>query len=478
MNESDTEGAAVTEGHRTGTGAASADLKRAADRLFAEIYGRWTQSDNVWRNAWAFDTLLDYFAAADVDASACAEAALHALDPRKAGAWWDDFGWIGIAALRAAEQNIAPQRQFDFLKIAINAWAYMYGPGWSSTRTAIYPFTDVPGWKEYQPSHTPNIGAPNVWRDIGKTWRDASPEQIAERRPRYSPGGAWNSPITDARQPDPVVRYEGWSSYLNPVQNTVTNGLYAILALRIFQAARNPAFAGVFRESGLDVEACLGAWTDQIEWLERWLIETPDADESLLLRLGAGSLVRERVSTFHEANGRMLWDAAYSKTLLWTGDQGLLLGALREARAANLLVPEPKAFGLPAQIVQGVFEHGYAERSYGVIRGEFLLPWIGIGSSDPFAVPSPGNDDPDYQTGVGVFMRYLLQAYQAEPGLVDKYRSAIADSARKIATEGFGQDPRPGGACDAFTPMGGSTDQMTAYVNRLSVLLLAIAMGE
>ena len=115
-------------------------FKQEAVRLFdREIHDRWKESDNVWRNAWAMDTLLDYFAAQKIDPAGYGITALNALNPTKKGNWWDDFGWIGLASLRAAEQTNYPEYRDHFLKIAINAWAYMYGPGWSKSNRAIYP---------------------------------------------------------------------------------------------------------------------------------------------------------------------------------------------------------------------------------------------------------------------------------------------------------------------------------------------------
>lgn len=462
-----------------------------AKRLFNdEIYERWKKADNVWRNAWAMDTLLDYFAVRHVDPAAYEVLPLNALNPNLQGNWWDDFGWIGIAALRAAEQindfHQHPEYRDRFLKIAINAWAYMYGPGWSKSNKAIYPFTDtdLPGWDQFANDHKSNIGAPNVWKDIAQTWKgrqSINENQKMERKPRYSPGGIWNSPITDSSHPKLVRHYQQRINYLDtyvsPIQNTVTNVVYAILTLRIFQASSKEAFSNVFSESTLDAKACLQAWKDQIAWFDQWMIQTK-GDESLQLELDeTSSLVRERVSTFNEVSGTRYWDASYCKDWVWTGDQGLLLGALREGKAAGYV--ESKVFDLYPNIVEGVFKYGYQPRTYDTtITGSFLLPWIVLESKDPSDQEALGNDAGDYQTGTGVFMRYLLQAYKAEPALVQKYKDTITNCANNIIKKGFGTNPHPKTDCDAFTPSGDSVDEMTAYVNRLSVLLLAIEMSR
>lgn len=460
-------------------------FKQEAENLFNIIHPLWTGAYNVWRTACAMDTLLDYFAVCEVDPSPYKTDALNALDPTQLGNWWDDFGWIGIVALRAAEQNIFQESSNDFLKIAINSWAYMYGPNWSKSNTAIYPFTDdsLPGWKQFAKDHEgrPNFGAPNVWDNIAQTWTDKpiSKADQAKRRPRYSPGGAWNSVITDTKSPLLSETYSGEDNNLAPMQNTVTNGLYTILTLRIYQASQNPIFKDVFVESTLDTDACWLAWTNQIDWFNQWMLKTTPVDQSLLMGLGdtSSALVRERVSTFDEWNNVMYWDAAYRKNLAWTGDQGLLLGVLREGQATGY---KSHVLGFYPEIVSGVFKEGYHPRTYGSsITGDFLVPWMEIGADDPFNVLSPGGDDSDYQTGNGIFMRYLLQAYNADSSLVQPYKDYIINTANNIIKSGFGTKANPDGKCDAYTPMTNSNaNEISAYINRLSELLLAIKMSD
>lgn len=471
--------------HAEPTAAAANPAYRAeAQRLFLkEILPRWTAADNVWRSACALDSILDYFLVSGADSAPYGDDALAALDPTKLGNWWDDFGWIGIAALRAAELGFAAAHRTDFLKIAINAWSYMHGPGWSLSphQRAIYPFTDVPGWAQFAREHTSNSGAPNVWDRIDQTWPNPPPATKAQLRPRYSPGGVWNAPISAGSAPTPVPAYSASADYLSPVQNTVTNGVYTVLGLRLYLATQNPNFASVFRDAGFNAQACLQAWQNQIQWYGQWMLGPQPADQSLLLKPSAptgGLLVRERVSTFHPVGTQLYWDAAYRKPLSWMGDQGLLIGALREAQGMHL-VPKPAVVDLYPNLIHGAFANAFRPRTYGQVNGSFPLPWLDLDVPNPFWASSPGNDDGDYQTGVGVLMRYLLQAYRADASLLTPYRSMILGTANALVQPGFGvPPPSQSGSCDAFTPAGGSNaDLMTAYVNRLSVLTLAIAMG-
>jgi hypothetical protein len=139
-----------------------------------------------------------------------------------------------------------------------------------------------------------------------------------------------------------------------------------------------------------------------------------------------------------------------------------------------------KVLELYPMIVEGVFQKGHKPRTYDrTIKGSFLLPWIVVGSKYPYNEEALGlYFNADYQTGTGVFMRYLLQAYKAEPAFLQKHKATIMKCANNIIKKGFGTHPVPDGVCDAFTPSGDSVDQMTAYVNRLSVLLLAFEMSR
>ena len=457
--------------------------QKAVNLFNNEIHDLWKTSGNVWRNGCAMDTILDYFTVCKIDPSTYADTAINSLDPTKGGNWWDDFGWIGLAAIRAAEQNLWPAYRDRFLKIAINSWAYMCGPHWSKSNTAVYPFTgaDLLGWETFAKSHTPNRGAPNVWNDIGQTWtnKPISEDDKMERKARYSPGGIWNSPLENSYQPDLTLNYQGDGSYVNPIQNTVTNAVFTVLSLRIYQASKNGLFSNIFTESELDNEACLQAWKDQIGWFDQWILQTPAADESMKLALDTGCLIRERASRFNEWNGQRYWDGSYRKEWIWTGDQGLLIGALREGKAAGYVKSD--VLDLYPQIVEGVFKYGYKPRTYNQkISGNFLLPWIVVNSQNPYSEGALAGDANDYQTGTGVFMRYLLQAYKAEPSLLENHKDAIIDSANNIIQSGFGTNAQPSGNCDPFTPYPVKDDPatvMTAYINRLSVLLLAIEVS-
>lgn len=486
---------AETSGDKAGT-----RYELEADRLYEQVLSRWGFQNNVWRTAWAMDTILDYRRLrGDDKARLQAQMALEALNPQGQGNWWDDFGWIGIAALRAVQQDAIPNDRDRFLRIAINAWAYMFGPGWSTPNEApLYPFADrdLPGWCEFC-AHRDNIGAPNVWKRIGSTFPGVTEDQKYKQQPRHSPGGAWNSPITQKDQPVPSLDYVGENAYLNPVQNTVTNALYALLTLRVLQASDHPDFKPVFDEAKLDLRACRQAWIDQARWLDRWCTPAPLSGPnsiSLSVRPNPAApaiLLRERVSTYVDSRNAkekiVYWDSSYDANRIWIGDQGLMLGVLREGQA--LPTPAPK-FTRPENIIAGVFEHGFAKRLYGGVSGVFPLPWINLAAIGDaiYDAHAPGNDKYDYQTGVAVFMRYLLQAHESAGGqLPENYARMVRDCADRLLRPEF--DPsgaQPAGVCDAFVayrvekqpplPEDVNLAELTPLVNRLSVLLMAIAL--
>lgn len=479
----------MTTTHRNSSGPYLA----AADDLVDKLLPIWKDSNNVWRAGWVLDTLIDYFVARGEDGSII-ENPLLPISPTKQGDWWDDFAWVGIATLRAAELGIFPDHRNDLVKAAINAWAYMHGPGWSKTPTnRAFPFTDLEGWEKFDPSPDRKIGAPNSWLKIRETWTDGEPsaQQVGERKPRYSPGGVWNAPIRDARSPavvreEPVCTSGGVA--LAPIQNTVTNGLYAILSLRLALAGKSSAYRSIFEAADLDLTACEKAWTDQLNWFVSWIYDTQD-QESLALALSKPGqfLVRERVSTFDRYEGRRSWDGGYCSGLVWTGDQGLLVGFLREVERAHGGVLPTKAVGAFRQIINSVFEHAYAPRQYSEagLEGMFMLPWLRLGDdykpTNPYNSTPPGGDYGDYQTGNGVFMRYLLQAYRDDPTVVGKYGHLVIYAAKLMAGEHFGEAVSPTGCCDAYMPIdqcsdGQPANRMTPLVNRLAVLLMAHEM--
>jgi hypothetical protein len=231
--------------------------------LLKPIYGR---NGNFWRLGNSFDTIVDFFDFVDsTDARVFAEYALDRYDKTK-GDWFDDFGWWGIAGLKASQRpKLFPGFIDRFKEIAANSWKTM------------------------------NENAPNVWAK-------ADQKKYANYAPRFD-GGCWNAYWRD--DCNPINPCDG----LQGVQNTVTNGLFLVLSARLGSTGRADCQQAASREY-----AFLKLWFDASSPPDRLLPRTPDG----------GAWVRERVSAYESG----IATHAYRPTLAWSGDQGLILGGL------------------------------------------------------------------------------------------------------------------------------------------------------
>ena len=170
--------------------------------------------------------------------------------------------------------------------------------------------------------------------------------------------------------------------YLGPFQLTVVNALYFLLALRLFNVAKNPSM----RQPVLD----------EYGFLRAWFSDSLGAD-SLLLSFGDTAkppalLVRERITTYAEIDGEYPPVKQWYGMLgaCWGGDQGLMIAALVELLQA--FPDQSEAADWALSILKGVLTQ--------MTQNQILQPNIGL-----------MGDDADYKSGVGVFARCLLYAY-------------------------------------------------------------------
>lgn len=256
---------------------------------------------------------------------------------------------------------------------------------------------------------------------------------MAMYRPRFE-GGVWNSNWSDSRW---EAGFSNDPGGLVGIQNTVTNGLYLVLSTRQHVVGGTPPTR----------DAADREWHFLSEWFD-----LGDAQESLLMRFPSGAvLVRERVSTYY--NGDTV--GGYDPGTAWAGDQGLILGGLVDRMA--LRDPEApdrgKLLDLAKGILQGVHEQ--------MVQGGQLQPWIGS---------TPGGDTDDYLTGIAVFMRYLLYAF-----------NNCAELRDTIKTLGFGDlAASQGQQQPSNSPYwsNSATQQMTLLTNQLALLVVAIVLSE
>jgi predicted alpha-1,6-mannanase (GH76 family) len=175
---------------------ADGPYSNSARQCFQDLHKAWQGYDVFWKRGNAFDTLLDYIGHHD-DAPITAEAmSKEGLDffngASKLGMWWDDFGWWGIAFMNA--YKLLGAQGGEYLTAAVSCWEEM---------------------------HKGTL----VWEEVEK-----SPfrSQYTDRQPRFL-GGVWNVGMDRTGVwPGPT----DCNAFVG-IQNTVTNGLFLVLSLRL-----------------------------------------------------------------------------------------------------------------------------------------------------------------------------------------------------------------------------------------------------
>ncbi len=410
----------------------------------------------MWYQGNAMDTLIDYIAITnDKDKGKVLADKIDTLwkiaEPE--GAWWDDFGWWGIAFMNAAN-NYDNLNQPNDEKYVANAQKNLEEHMEYATKV----------WDYAQTSDCLNEG----------------PENWYQFEPRFD-NGVWNSafaglntgdqagcnPNTDGQDifpgaPNiPVGTPGDLCSQLNPLQNTVTNGLYLVLNSRYYLLNSQ---SGGSRE----------AQTKKIYgWFKNWL-ELDDNPVALcygnetkpsLLNSETG-LIRERVGTYAmdntEAPACYVGVKWYEPDLAWAGDQGIILGGLVDMINSKLTDDDTWLLETAKGILDGVKDHmtkGYSGSTSDTLATGVLRPWTqfdGWGPDDveKTAFASPGGfgfGDPDYPqagdpehdiqnscnegftqaldsstnyiSGPGIFMRYLVYAYKNNEDLKQHIQS-------------------------------------------------------
>jgi hypothetical protein len=230
----------------------------------------------------------------------------------------------------------------------------------------------------------------NLTKEGTGVWDRADQTKYRLYGPRF-PGGCWNRDYAApyGNLPDPP-----WS--VGGRQNTVTNGQYLVLSLRC--ALADPQVPD-FRT------AAMTTWT----WFQSWNGDGVSIDQKLLATLDGSVIYRERASTYARQDGSYPPDTSYDPQRYWAGDQGILLGALVDW--AQLDYKNAPFYRSQAQaLLRGVLATLQDPKN-------ILLAWPS-GLFDP----DPG----DYQTGPGVFMRYLKYAVQKDPVIKDYVQSTRA----------------------------------------------------
>jgi hypothetical protein len=359
----------------------NAKLKRAADDAYASILETlasapstncFVGSDlppqcNFWQVGNIFGAGIDYVAMKPAKAKPFAQAVLGAYDHTAntpIACWYDDFGWWAVATQRAMTmRGLWSKSQFRrFREISGETWARMQ-PG-----LAVY--------------------------DLD---REAFDPDGTELGPKF-PGGIWNYFWTFDKHPDVCnTPCNPNDSNLCGRQNSVTNGLYLLAAaLRSRGRDADP----YFRESAQRERNFLFDWFDPANF-------TNPSIQPLLFNLGSEAsspaVVRERVSIY----GADHFDPDYIADLVWSGDQGLVLGGLVTLMKAAPTDPDyAQMLATSERILDGIL-------IYLVGSDGHFYPWSSVRNPTPTTMLGPpGGDSGDYNLGISVLMRNLVEAYQ------------------------------------------------------------------
>ncbi len=306
-------------------------------------------SDSYWRLANAFDTMIDFLTTINASEAPTLNKivedryndSLNAPPPRGLGGY--DNAWFDDFGW----WTIASQRAVS---------GNLFPPGF---------FQDVQQqcWTRF----TGN--APYVWER-------RAPGSYASCRPAYE-GGLWNEywKGTSSQYPGPKGA-DPTSGSLEGIQNTVSNALYLIAAQRVGDLSAADREFAFFSQWFGDSQQSL------------WWQEMPDA-----------ALVRERAGHFYGDSSQA---PGFQRSWAWTGDQGLILGALTD-RMRLKPADRPDLLKRATLLLTGV-------RRFLIDGGGLLLPWTSTGDV-------PDGDATDYATGPGVFWRYALHAFRTDSDL-------------------------------------------------------------
>jgi hypothetical protein len=371
--------------------------------VFEKLKAAFQAYSVYWRLGHSFDTIIDYLAISPGEPHDFGPIAIKAYNRSTDNAcWYDDFAWWGIASLKALQHPQLFPDSSGLKQILDQCWSVNYE------------------------------NAPNVWTHN----RNNPPLERFE--PRF-PGGVWNA---DWSKPGPLHPCGNMpiqptvAPHLGGIQNTVTNGLYLVLATRLDLETHDPRYRDAAKS--------------EYDFLSNWF-NVSDAQHALWMPVENGAVIRERPATF--ANLEEV--PGYNPRVAWAGDQGIILGGLVDRMRvvqggdpnvyANLL---SKAKAIAAGVKSVVTTH------YEGILGA----WVNTtqGESDP--------DPEDYATGPGVYWRYLLYAYQNNADLKKYFKdTGQIDFARQNA-----EHPR----------RAVGSDDLVDLTNRLAALVAATVMSE
>jgi hypothetical protein len=382
---------------------------------------------NYWQLGNAFDTVIDYLRMNRSKAETFAQVVISKYDLTAKtpwACWYDDFGWWAVAAQRAFEHVglWSPDQTRRFQQIAAETWTIMQA-------------------------------GLSVW--------DHGQENFPDQKPKFE-GGIWNYFWTSKQLTGvcntPCDPTDFLNNNLCGRQNTVTNALYLNAA-----ALRQGSGDLYYAQATTREREFLGQWFDPANF--------PDPSKSLLYALDptprhdGPAVVRERVSTY--ANGAK--DPLFLSQLIWAGDQGLVLGGLLRSIDFSHPTPNERAtLNLAKRITDGV-------RDY-LSDGQRFFPWSNVQNPTPDQIGDPPSGDfSDYNTGIGVFLRYLLDAYRTNQEMRQHLQTTgYPERVRRFAEDFAAKDQ---GLCYPDETLSSCND-LVKYTNKLAAVMAALEMNR
>jgi hypothetical protein len=361
---------------------------------------------NFWRIANAFTTLIDFFRIDGKPNLVIGKSVYDAFQSKNSTGWWyDDYSWWIVAFLRANQYQ-------KFVGVYQKTWPELVQVCWDE----MAPATQV--------------------------WANADQSKFALAKPRFG-YGCWNHNflLSDGDDNcDPLNRKPNnrpWPAC--GIQNTVTNTQFLVCAARFKNVATGYRFL----------------WS--------WFYDATLSEDNRLLANypNVGQLVRERVSTFAETPDKKYPAAPnYDKDRHWTGDQGILLGALLE-----LMRIDPNNQKIYRDMATSILGAVKTKLTKLVNNRQILQPWTPPNTIGSIYLT-------DYATGVGVFMRHLLYGYDSGDPVLKPYiasadyKGFIKDNADAVCAS----------VGNCTLPDGSEMDDMECLLNQLAVLNAAIVI--
>ena len=190
-------------------------------------------------------------------------------------------------------------------------------------------------------------------------------------------------------------------------------------------------------------------------WINLTKAKSPEPDNALFNPHGNGSLVRERVATYAEQNGKFPPVNGYNKDATWLGDQGLMLAAMAEYHQLHSEAGE--ALGFAYDLWRGA-----------AFKGRALTPTLNW----PPEVGDDGEGE-DYDFGRGVFWRSLLHAFNRNAPMRSAVLATIKDEQDNFIYKSAEE------ACNLPLPEGQKGDiALCNAFNALATLTAAIQILE